>query len=137
MLDTAQISLLDRPLPCKRIGCSGTILNTTLRVALALIEYQLRTDSASRLHGICTKCDFESDFTYSEVYNAIPPSFRPTPLAENEFWALVLIAGPSTASGVACFLGERVLVRRIEDTGGAWLGHLETTSTLTPTLGSG
>ena len=137
MLTKAEISLLDRPLACKRVGCSGTIPNTWLRGSLALIEYGLRNDSTYRLRGQCNKCHFQSDFTYSDVYNAIRVSFRPTPLADDEFWALMLLEAGPALSGEGCFLGERVLIRRLEDTGVGWVGFLETTSSLTPSLNSG
>ena len=68
-ITSADRSILDAPIRCSRSGCRGSVLDVSLRMARALLEYGLRKEAAFRLAGNCSVCSGVSWYTYSDVIN--------------------------------------------------------------------
>jgi hypothetical protein len=126
-------------LPCATPGCNATPYMIAPRVALAIIEYQLKYYPAYRLKLSCDRCGGTTSYSREEILGFIPPDERPKPLPFDHFWVYVLLEFKAwKVKNQRAFLADRMLVQRLfTDPNKNWYGTLRSTSPCAPSLTAG
>jgi hypothetical protein len=110
-------------------------MTVSVAAAKAVLEAQLIDNPNADLRLTCARCGRESVYTRQMVLELMPPDLQDLALAPSEFWAFIMIAGPTVKSTRQhAFVGEPVLLRRIEQTTDGWRATLLTPSKFAPSL---
>jgi hypothetical protein len=126
-------------LPCATPGCNATPYMIAPRVALAIIEYQLKYYPEYVLKLSCDRCGRTTRYEYEEILGFLPPDKRPKALPFDHFWAYVLLEFKAwKVKNQRAFLADRMLVQRLfTEPNKNWYGTLKSTSLFAPGLPAG
>ncbi len=121
--------------PCSTSGCHNTPLNIEVRMAIAQLEYDLRTDSTAIFSIECERCSRESKYNLAALLQMVDPDMRPRALPLGQKWGIILIELDTAATMKhRGFFGERVLVQILDEENGGWSGRTLRESQFAPSL---
>jgi len=121
--------------PCSTSGCNNTPLNIDVRIATAMLEYDLRNDSGATFPVDCERCGQTSKYNHAALLQMMGPDVRPRALPLGQKWAIILaeLDTPDTME-YRGFFGERVLVQILDEEDGRWVGRTLRQAQFAPSL---
>jgi len=124
--------------PCLTPGCNNTPKNIEVRMAHALLEYNLKKNPAATFSVECERCHQLSRFSHDKIIDMLDPAILHQNLPNEQLWAIILME-LETADELEYrgFFGERVLVQITILQDDSWAGKILGQSQFAPSVNIG